>query len=331
MANKSDAASERESPVIFLMGPTASGKTRLAELLAQVLPCDVISVDSSAVYRGMDIGSAKPDAELLARLPHRLVDIRNPDEPYSAADFVNDALAEIKDIHERGRIPLLVGGTMLYYKALREGLAEMPAADPQLRAQISAQAEAEGWQAIHAELAQVDPLAAARIHPNDPQRLQRALEVYRLSGRALSDWHANEAASPLSHCRLHQLAIAPADRTLLHQRIEQRFDQMLAEGLVAEVRQLLKYPEYRDTPAMKAVGYRQVQQYLDGELDETAMRERGIIASRQLAKRQLTWLRGWHEVEWLFTATNDYIGDFSSKNNDKACSILNQALQICRK
>lgn len=285
---------------ICLMGPTASGKTALAVELAGRLPVEIISVDSAQVYRGMDIGSGKPDAATLARAPHRLIDINDPSEPYSAADFRRDALRHIGDIIDSGRIPLLVGGTMLYFKVLRDGLARLPGASPAVRAEIEALARAQGWAAVHARLAEVDPDSARRIHPNDPQRLQRALEVYRLSGRPLSRLQREQAPRdgsmglPFS---LEFLAIQPRERAVLHERIAERFRDMLAMGLVEEVRGLFERGDLsRDLPSIKSVGYRQVWQYLAGEIDYDAMVDRGIIATRQLAKRQLTWLRSWPEL-----------------------------------
>lgn len=291
-------------PAIFLMGPTASGKTDLALALARVLPCELISVDSALVYRGMDIGTAKPDRATLDAFPHRLVDIRDPAEAYSAADFRRDALAAMADITARGRIPLLVGGTMLYYKALLEGLADMPGANAEVRAELEARAEREGLAALHAELQLVDPQSAARIHPNDPQRLVRALEVYRVSGTTMTQlrMQQSEAASQDGGLpyTVAQLAIAPAQRQILHERIAQRFDLMLEQGFVAEVERLHRRGDlHGEMPSIRAVGYRQVWDHLEGRLSAAQMRERGIIATRQLAKRQFTWLRSWQNVQWL--------------------------------
>nr|WP_312971208.1 tRNA (adenosine(37)-N6)-dimethylallyltransferase MiaA [Pseudomonas sp.] len=291
-------------PAIFLMGPTASGKTDLALALARVLPCELISVDSALVYRGMDIGTAKPDRATLDAFPHHLVDIRDPAEAYSAADFRRDALAAMADITARGRIPLLVGGTMLYYKALLEGLADMPGADAEVRAELEARAEREGLAALHAELQLVDPQSAARIHPNDPQRLVRALEVYRVSGTTMTQlrMQQSEAASQDGGLpyTVAQLAIAPAQRQILHERIAQRFDLMLEQGFVAEVERLHRRGDlHGEMPSVRAVGYRQVWDHLEGRLSAAQMRERGIIATRQLAKRQFTWLRSWQNVQWL--------------------------------
>jgi tRNA dimethylallyltransferase len=292
--------------VVFLMGPTASGKTDLAIALRQHLPVELISVDSTLVYRGMDIGTAKPTAAELATAPHRLIDIRDPAEPYSAADFCTDAEREINEIISAGKIPLLVGGTMLYFRALLDGLAEMPAADPVVRAQIEQDANQFGWPHIHAELAQVDPEAAAEIHPNHSQRLSRALEVFRVSGKTMSELRQiqqqTQTTSFQERYRVVQIAIAPRDRQLLHARIAKRFHQMLEQGLIDEVSRLrLRADLHPDLPAIRAVGYRQVWDYLDCALTQDEMIERGVIATRQLAKRQFTWLRGWVDLYWLYT------------------------------
>ncbi|VXC58275.1 delta(2)-isopentenylpyrophosphate tRNA-adenosine transferase [Pseudomonas sp. 9AZ] len=308
--------SERLPPAIFLMGPTAAGKTDLAIELARVLPCELISVDSALIYRDMDIGTAKPDKATLAEFPHRLIDIRDPAESYSAAEFRADALTAMAEITARGRIPLLVGGTMLYFKALLEGLAEMPSADAALRAELEARAQAEGWEVLHAELRAVDPESAARIHPNDPQRLIRALEVYRVSGQSMTVHRQRQAAENTAGgasavrqfpYTVAQLAIAPAQRQLLHERIALRFRLMLEQGLVAEVERLRQRSDLHvGLPSIRAVGYRQVWDHLDGKLDAVQMQERGIIATRQLAKRQFTWLRGWQQdVHWLDSADCD--------------------------
>ncbi|MCU7648819.1 tRNA (adenosine(37)-N6)-dimethylallyltransferase MiaA [Pseudomonas piscis] len=296
-------------PAIFLMGPTAAGKTDLAIELTKVLPCELISVDSALVYRGMDIGTAKPSKELLAQFPHRLIDILDPAESYSAADFRTDALAAMADITARGKIPLLVGGTMLYYKALLEGLADMPPADPQIRAELEEEAARLGWQALHDQLAAVDPESAARIHPNDPQRLTRALEVYRASGLTMTAHRQRQLAQSTEagasgHGQLPytvaNLAIAPANRQVLHQRIAQRFTQMLEQGFIDEVVALRSRSDlHAGLPSIRAVGYRQVWDHLDGKLTFAEMQERGIVATRQLAKRQFTWLRSWSGLQWL--------------------------------
>ncbi|PVZ09693.1 MULTISPECIES: tRNA (adenosine(37)-N6)-dimethylallyltransferase MiaA [unclassified Pseudomonas] len=315
-------------PAIFLMGPTASGKTDLAIELSQVLPCELVSVDSALVYRGMNIGTAKPSAEVLARHPHRLVDILDPSQPYSAAEFRRDALAAMADISGRGKIPLLVGGTMLYFKALSEGLADMPSADPAVRQALEAEAASEGLHALHAQLEAIDPVSAARIHPNDPQRLIRALEVFRVSGLSMTALRARQLAesretgassgAQLPYTVAH-LAIAPQDRAVLHRRIAQRFDQMLEHGFVDEVVSLRERGDLNpDLPSIRAVGYRQVWEHLDGALSYEQMRERGIIATRQLAKRQFTWLRSWQGLNWLdslacdnLTQSLKYLGSIS--------------------
>ncbi|ADC62162.1 tRNA dimethylallyltransferase [Allochromatium vinosum] len=284
---------------ILLMGPTASGKTDLAIRLAERLPCEIISVDSAMIYRGLDIGTAKPDPEILARAPHRLIDILDPTESYSTARFREDALAAMTEISARGRIPLLVGGTMLYFRALQQGLARLPSADAEVRAELEAEAERLGWAAMHARLAELDPDAARRIHPNDPQRIQRALEVQALSGRAMSDLirDAEHTALPF---RLLKLVRAPGDRAILHARIEHRFRVMLELGLVDEVSRLWARGDLTpDLPSMRCVGYRQVLNYLLGESTWEDMVQRGIIATRQLAKRQMTWLRAEPDCHWL--------------------------------
>ena len=278
-------------PAIFLMGPTASGKTTLAVELVKRFPLEIISVDSALVYRGMNIGTAKPEAELLRLAPHRLIDIRDPAEGYSAAEFREDALAEMADITAQGRIPLLTGGTFLYFRALESGLSDMPAADAGVRARLEAEAQQHGWEALHARLASVDPQAASRIHANDPQRIQRALEVYELSGRPISDFHGQQQADALPY-RLLKLGLVPEDRAVLHEQIQQRFMQMLADGLVEEVRALTSRGDLTpELPAMRAVGYRQVWAFLAGNSGYDEMVEQAIVATRQYAKRQLTWLR----------------------------------------
>lgn len=283
---------------IFLMGPTASGKTGLAVELCQRFGLDIISVDSALVYRGLDIGTAKPDADTLRVAPHRLIDIRDAAESYSAADFRADALREMAAITERGSVPLLAGGTMLYFRALEHGLSELPSADPNVRQALEVQASDIGWAAMHEMLRQKDPLTAARIHPNDPQRIQRALEVIEITGRAMSELQQETTGESLDY-RLHKIVISPEPRSVLHQRIEQRFDQMLAEGFVEELKSLYARPElHADLPAMRAVGYRQGWQWLDGECSFEEMREKTIVATRQLAKRQLTWLRRERNALW---------------------------------
>jgi tRNA dimethylallyltransferase len=280
---------------ILLMGPTASGKSALALELARHFPVEIVSVDSAQVYRGMDIGTAKPDAATRAQVPHHLLDLIDPTESYSAARFCDDALAAMHGIVARGRVPLLVGGTMLYFKALREGLSALPQANAELRAEITEQAAREGWPALHAELARVDRETAARLDPNDSQRIERALEIYRVSGEPMSALLARAQATETARdaaFRYVPIALLPSDRAVLHQRIAQRFDAMLAAGLVEEVAQLrARYALAPEMPSMRCVGYRQAWQHLDGEYYRTELRERGIYATRQLAKRQLTWLR----------------------------------------
>lgn len=288
-------------PAVFLMGPTASGKTDLAAALVERGPFEIISVDSALVYRGMDIGTAKPDAALLARAPHRLIDILDPAQSYSAAEFRADALREMQAITDAGRIPLLVGGTMLYFRTLLEGLADLPAADPVVRSEIEALAAREGWPAVHAELARVDAQTASRLHPTDPQRLQRALEVYRLTGVPLSEWHQRHQVGGRHEFpwQVTALALMP-ERKVLHERIARRFRLMLDQGLIGEVEALRARGDLDPgLPSMRAVGYRQVWEYLDGIMDLAQMTERGIVATRQLAKRQITWLRSWKEAVFL--------------------------------
>ncbi|KAF0165617.1 MAG: tRNA dimethylallyltransferase [Rhodocyclaceae bacterium] len=285
-----------QPPAILLIGPTASGKTALAFDLATRFPCDIVSVDSAQVFRDMNIGTAKPDAATLARFPHRLIDLITPEERYSAAQFRSDALREMAAITATGRIPLLVGGTMLYVKALREGLADLPQADAALRATIDAEAAERGWPALHAELARLDPETAARLKPNDAQRIQRAVEVLRLTGRTLGSYFAEQKDSaPPFNCLT--LALVPGDRSELHRRIAQRFDDMLAAGLVDEVKMLRrKYRLDAGLPSMRCVGYRQVWEMLEGELPAAELRDRGVFATRQFAKRQLTWLKSMDEL-----------------------------------
>ncbi|RLA55380.1 MAG: tRNA (adenosine(37)-N6)-dimethylallyltransferase MiaA [Gammaproteobacteria bacterium] len=314
--------------LICLMGPTASGKTDLAIELAGQRDCELVSVDSALVYRGLDIGSAKPD------YPHHLIDIRDPSDVYSVAEFVADARRLAADITTRGKTPLLVGGTMLYFKSFLEGLDEMPAADTAIRAEIEAQAAAHGWPYIHAQLAAVDPESAARIHPNHSQRLGRALEVFRASGITMTEWHSRQKRGsglalkhftkpggasldlkrfkarpdpldgPLYRYRIVQLAICPADRAVLHQRIARRFEQIMAAGFLEEVRQLRRRDDlHLDLPAIRAVGYRQLWQHLAGECSLEEAVTKAVAATRQLAKRQLTWLRKWPDLRWIYTDT----------------------------
>ncbi len=282
--------------VVCLMGPTASGKTGLAVELAENHNFEIISVDSALVYKGMDIGTAKPDAELLARAPHRLIDIIDPLESYSAADFVLDAVEQSQEILAKGKTPLLVGGTMMYFNALQKGLAEMPTADAGLRAEIEKEALEKGWPVLHNELQQIDPEAALRIHPNDPQRLQRAIEVYRLTGKTMTQLWSEQGTVSLPF-EMINVAVMPKERSVLHQRIEQRFSEMMEQGFLDEVEGFYRRGDLSiDMPSMRCVGYRQLWQHLDGvdSLDDAIFK--GVVASRQLAKRQLTWLRGWEDL-----------------------------------
>lgn len=278
------------TPVLCLLGPTASGKTGLAVELCQHLPFEIISVDSALIYRGMDIGTAKPDTKTLQLAPHALVNIIDPSEAYSVSRFLLDVRREITRITAADRIPLLVGGTMLYYKSLWYGLSDLPQSDAMIRDQLQQRAEQEGWEALHAQLAAVDPDSAQRIHPNDPQRLIRALEVYMVSGRPLSQLQNHR--QPTEAYRFLNIGIQPADRSILHGIISARYDEMLQQGFVDEVRQLMDSPLiHRDLPSMRCVGYRQICAMLDNECSFADMRERGIAATRQLAKRQITWMR----------------------------------------
>ena len=280
-------------PAIFIMGPTASGKTGLAVELYQHLPVELISVDSALVFKDMDIGTAKPDASILARAPHHLIDLIPPTEAYSAATFRNDALKLMAEITARGKVPLLVGGTMLYFKALQGGLSQLPEADPNVRQKLDAQAAQIGWPAMHDKLAEIDPETAARLEPADAQRVQRALEVYEISGKTMTELHQSSMSDKLPY-QLLKIALTPSDRSVLHDRIAIRFDDMLKQGFVDEVKRLLlKYPSLNaDMPSMRCVGYRQALEHLAGNYDVAELRDRGIFATRQLAKRQLTWLRG---------------------------------------
>ena len=285
-------------PVICLMGPTAAGKTGLAVELVQKFPVDIISVDSALVYRGMDIGTAKPDAATLSVAPHRLIDILEPTDSYSAANFRDDAQREIHQIQSQGRVPLLVGGTMLYYRALLHGLSELPEADPKVRADLEARAQEVGWAALHAELARLDPVIADKISPNDPQRIQRALEVIQISGRPLSELQTANRPAELPF-RVLKLVVCPEPRSVLHQRIDQRFTQMMEDGFEREIRGLYGRDDLQpELPAMRAVGYRQAWAWLDGQYDRPEMREKVLAATRQLAKRQLTWLRKEPDALW---------------------------------
>ena len=291
--------SEHKPLAIFLMGPTASGKTDLAIQLRQQLPVEVISVDSALIYRGMDIGTAKPSKAELALAPHRLIDICDPAESYSAANFRTDALREMQEISAQGKIPLLVGGTMLYYKALLEGLSPLPSADDKVRSEIEAKAALIGWGGLHQELSKIDPISAQRINPNDSQRINRALEVFYLTGKTLTELTAQKGeALPYD---ILQFAIAPEQREVLHLRIEQRFHKMIELGFQQEVEKLYRRPDLNENlPSIRCVGYRQMWEYLRGDYDHDEMVFRGICATRQLAKRQITWLRGWTSpIQWL--------------------------------
>jgi tRNA dimethylallyltransferase len=282
---------------VFILGPTASGKTAVALALAERYPVEIVSVDSAQVYRGMDLGTAKPDAAERARVPHHLVDILDPTESYSAGRFRDDALRVARAIHGRGRIPLFVGGTMLYFRSLERGLADLPPAQPALRREIEEEAARRGWPALHAELARVDPSAAARIEPRDAQRIQRALEVHRVTGRPLSAFHVGEGGLPFEALKL---ALEPSERRVLHERIEERFRAMLAAGLVAELEGLRRRHALSERlPSMRAVGYRQAWETLEGRASEATLEARGVAATRQLAKRQLTWLRSMDGIERL--------------------------------
>ncbi|MCX8618914.1 tRNA (adenosine(37)-N6)-dimethylallyltransferase MiaA [Gilliamella sp. B2923] len=296
--------------IISLMGPTASGKTAFAMALADKYPIDIISVDSALIYRGMDIGTAKPTQDEQKQYPHKLIDICDPAQSYSAANFRHDAIVEIENSLKNGRIPLLVGGTMLYFKALIEGLSPLPAADSEIRQQIEEKANRLGWQAIHEDLKKVDPVSAKRIHPNDPQRLNRALEVYLITGKSLTE--LTEQSGEALPYDIKQFAIMPQDRAELHQRIEQRFLQMLDQGFEDEVKTLMQRSDlHLNLPSIRCVGYRQMWEYLTGDVSYDEMVFKGICATRQLAKRQITWLRGWQQpITWL--------------NSDNSETMLNQ-------
>ena len=316
---------------IALMGPTASGKTALALEWAERLGGEIVSVDSALVYRGLDIGAAKPTVAERAAVPHHVLDLREPWQPYSAAEFATDARAAMDAIGARGRVPILAGGTGLYFHALLHGLSDMPEADPATRAQLEGEAAEKGWATLHAELQGIDPEAAARIHATDAQRIQRALEVFRLSGRTISDWRRTARSAPRLPFRVLKLVLAPQERSELHRRIERRFDTMLDTGFVEEVRRLRELPELQahprplDLPALRAVGYRQAWEHLDGAYDAREFRDRGVFATRQLAKRQLTWLRGELDARWfdpqrerdaLETALRLFLPDRSARHSD---------------
>lgn len=285
--------------IICLMGPTASGKTDLAIALTQQFPCEIISVDSAMVYKGMDIGSATPNQEELTRAPHRLINIRDPNEPYSVGEFCSDAHREIKEILSEGKIPLLVGGTMLYFNMLQRGFDNLPDTDVAAREKVNTMAKASSWPQLHQLLSEIDPGTAARIHSNDSQRISRALEIYYATNKTMTQWHQEQDLKALSY-RTINLIVSPQDRTVLHKRIEQRFDKMLAEGFIDEVKKLYERDDLDATlSSIRSVGYRQAWEFLTGNCDETAMREKAIIATRQLAKRQFTWLRRWEDAKWF--------------------------------
>lgn len=297
--------SSMQLPIVFLMGPTASGKTALAMDLYDQLSCEIVSVDSAMIYRDMNIGTAKPDAEMLARYPHRLIDLRDTAQAYSAAEFRADALAEIARIHQAGKIPLLTGGTMLYFHALLNGLATLPEADPEVRQRIEAEAAENGWSAIHARLAEVDPQSAERLNPNDSQRLQRALEVYEITGRSMTEHWAEQQTQRLAS-PVVSLSVMPPERSVLHERIAQRFQIMLEQGFEEEVRALWERGDLDlSMPSVRCVGYRQMWEYFSGQWDYETMQFKGVVATRQLAKRQITWLRSWENLNWLDTNDRD--------------------------
>ncbi len=291
-------------PVIFLMGPTAAGKTALAISLCEHLNTEIISVDSALIYKGMDIGTAKPDAEELRRAPHHLIDLLDPSETYSVADFRRDAIEKIDKFHQQGKVPVLVGGTMMYFKALIDGLSPLPEADEKIRTQLEKQAKQHGWPYLYKELVEVDPQAAQKISENDSQRINRALEVYRITGKTMTELQKQK--QPVLPYTFHQFAIAPDERSELHRRIEERFKIMIAQGFEKEVSTLyLREDLHPNMPSIRCVGYRQMWDYLAGEITHDEMIFRGIAATRQLAKRQLTWLRSWPDVTWLTTGDEE--------------------------
>ncbi len=295
------------------MGPTASGKTELAISLSERFPCDIISVDSALVYRGMDIGTAKPDTETLRRAPHQLIDIRDPEDAYSAGDFVRDAQQAMESSLAKGRVPLLAGGTMMYFRALTKGLADLPPADPGVRLEIDREANERGWPAMHAELAAIDPDVAARLNPNDSQRIQRALEVFRVSGKPIGRWQNARSEARLPDIDYIKIALVIEPRGILHQRIEQRLDRMIAGGFEDEVQRLRARPGLKQSSSsMRSVGYRQFWSYLQGEMSRDEARDRALFATRQLAKRQLTWLRSEKDLFCLNPLEADAIGTIST-------------------
>lgn len=312
---------DRDSPkpkAIFLMGPTASGKTDLAIALRGQLPVDLINVDSAQVYTGMDIGTAKPDRQTLDLAPHRLISFRDPAQAYSAADFAADAKREMEDIVSAGRIPLLVGGTMLYFKVLLEGLSDLPEADQGIRDAIQQRADRDGWPSVHRELQRVDAVTAESLHPNHSQRIQRALEVYQLTGRPLSELQASTAGGIQEHYDIRQFALIPNNRQLLHKRIESRFYSMMDQGFEAEVEKLYRRGDLQASlPAIRSVGYRQLWDYFEGNCDLSEAIERGIVATRQLSKRQQTWLRNWSNCEQI--AVDNDSGYLSTDDLCKLC------------
>jgi len=302
----------QRNAVICLAGPTASGKTDFAIQLREKFPLEIISVDSALVYRGMDIGTAKPDAETLERAPHRLIDIRDPEDNYSAGEFVRDAEIEIDDIQSSGRIPILVGGTMMYFRSLTAGIADLPEADPATRDRLDAEAASVGWPAMHEKLAGIDPAAAARINANDSQRIQRALEVFEISGRTISDWQAAENNSEPNR-KFMKIALVPKSRSVLHERIDARLRSMFGGGFVEEVERLRKRPNLNNNhSSMRAVGYRQIWSHLDGEYDRSTAGDKALAATRQLAKRQLTWLRSDEQLNLFDPLEGDAIGAISA-------------------
>ncbi len=302
---------------ILLMGPTASGKTELAIRLCERFPCDIISVDSALVYRGMDIGTAKPDAETLRRAPHQLIDIRDPEDSYSAGDFVKDARHAMASSLAKGRIPLLAGGTMMYFRALTKGLADLPPADPAVRQAIDREAAERGWPAMHGELAAIDPDVAARLNPNDSQRIQRALEVFRVSGKPIGRWQDAKPEVAPPNIGYIKVALLIEPRAILHQRIEQRLDRMIASGFEDEVQRLRARPGLkRESSSMRSVGYRQFWSCLEGEMSRDEARDRALFATRQLAKRQLTWLRSENDLFCLNPLEADAIGTISTHLNE---------------